>query len=183
VTLKWAQSADGFLAPLHKNEQKPVWLSNEYSRQISHKLRTEHQSILVGGNTVLQDNPSLTARDWKGKNPIRIVVDSKNNLPKELTAFDEKAKTIVLVDSDLNEKFLAKAILEKLYKQNIQSVLVEGGAKTLRMFLNENLWDEAIVFETAVYLNNGVAAPVFKRNPFFYEKLETDQILKYKNHD
>ncbi len=183
VTLKWAQSADGFLAPLHREKQKPVWLSDEYSQQTSHKLRTEHQAILVGGNTVLHDNPSLTARDWQGKNPMRIVIDSRNNLSNNFSVFDNEAQTLIVSSFDLDKKFSAKSILKTLFKQNIQSVLIEGGAKTLNLFLNENLWDEAIVFQTNLFLNDGIHAPMIKKRPFLKENLWADEILKYRNND
>ena len=77
IILKWAQTLDGFIAPKIKNKKKPVWISNAQSRQLNHKWRTQEQAILVGINTVLEDNPSLTARDWKGQNPIRIILEKK----------------------------------------------------------------------------------------------------------
>ena len=98
IILKWAETSDGFVAPLSKNEQKPVWISNEYSKQLVHKWRSEEHAILVGTNTVIADNPSLTVRSWSGNNPIRIVIDKNLRIPENATVFDEKVKTIVLFD-------------------------------------------------------------------------------------
>src|SRR5690606_11885184 len=89
IFLKWAETADGFIAPKNetRTETKPVWITNEFSRQVAHKMRATEQSILVGTNTVLQDNPSLTTRDWDGENPVRIVVDITLNIPKDFAVF------------------------------------------------------------------------------------------------
>ncbi len=78
-----------------RNETKPVWITNEFSRQLVHKMRSEEQAILVGTNTVLQDNPSLTARDWAGENPTRIVIDRSLKIPQDFSVFDASSKTIV----------------------------------------------------------------------------------------
>ena len=96
IILKWAESQDGFIAPKTKKEQKPVWITNEFSRQLVHKWRSEEQAILVGTQTVIDDNPKLNVRDWTGKNPTRIVLDQNNRIPKESHIFDNQAKTIVL---------------------------------------------------------------------------------------
>ena len=88
IILKWAQTLDGFIAPTTKGELKPVWITNSISRQLVHKWRSEEQAILVGSNTVLQDNPSLTVRDWTGQNPTRIVLDQKSTLNKDINVFN-----------------------------------------------------------------------------------------------
>src|SRR5690606_35981310 len=102
IILKWAQTADGFNAPKTKNEQIPVWITNTFSRQLSHKLRTEEHAILVGTNTVLQDNPSVTARDWKGQNPIRVVLDKNNKLDKSFNVFNQEAQTLVISENEID---------------------------------------------------------------------------------
>lgn len=79
ILLKWAQTPERFIAPLSKAQQRPVWITNQLSRQLVHKWRTQEQAILVGARTVLHDNPALTARDWVGTNPIRIVVDARRS--------------------------------------------------------------------------------------------------------
>src|SRR5690606_14771469 len=116
IILKWAETQDGFIAPETKNEQKPVWISNAYSRQLTHKWRAEEQAILVGTNTVLQDNPSLTVRDWTGENPIRVVVDKDLKLPKTLSVFNSEARTMVISKNNVDvSKPVAKQICNILY--------------------------------------------------------------------
>ena len=105
IILKWAESSDGFIAPKkenRKNEIKPYWISNSYSRQLTHKWRSEEQAILVGTQTVIDDNPRLDVRDWTGKNPIKIVLDQNNRIPKENYIFGNQSKTIVLSAVDLD---------------------------------------------------------------------------------
>ena len=171
IILKWAETTDGFIAPLHKKEKQPVWITNKYSRQLVHKWRAEEQAILTGANTVLEDNPSLTARDWKGKNPIRIVLDKNENLSKDFKVFDKKAKTLLIKETS------ADKICSKLHQANINSVIIEGGAKTLQLFIDDGLWDEARVFIGKTIFKEGVKAPVFSGH-FISEKKIIDDTLK-----
>ncbi|MFI0431334.1 bifunctional diaminohydroxyphosphoribosylaminopyrimidine deaminase/5-amino-6-(5-phosphoribosylamino)uracil reductase RibD [Mariniflexile sp. HMF6888] len=182
IILKWAETADGFIAPETKNEQKPVWITNEYSRQLVHKWRAEEQAILVGFNTVLQDNPSLTVRDWTGQNPIRIVIDSENKLSKKYTVFNNEAETITLSNKDIDSsKNTAQQICDILFKNNINSVIIEGGAKTLQTFIDGNLWDEARVFTGNTHFKNGVKAPKFSGTLISEETIMGDVLKTYKN--
>ncbi|MDA9057257.1 bifunctional diaminohydroxyphosphoribosylaminopyrimidine deaminase/5-amino-6-(5-phosphoribosylamino)uracil reductase RibD [Flavobacteriaceae bacterium] len=163
IILKWAESKDGFIAPLSKTETKPVWISNTYSRQLVHQWRAEEQAILVGANTVVQDNPSLTTREVEGANPIRIVIDLKKSLPNSHQVFDTSAKTIRLTSHEIDtQKPLASEVCKVLYAEHITSVIIEGGQKTLQAFIDENLWDEARVFSSALHLNDGVSKPQIK---------------------
>ncbi|KJD35596.1 riboflavin biosynthesis protein RibD [Tamlana sedimentorum] len=175
IILKWAQTADGFIAPKTKNEQKPVWITNTFSRQLVHKWRAEEQAILVGYNTVLADNPSLTTRDYLGQDPIRIVIDNNNSLPKNLNIFNAEAETISLQENT------AKAICNELFNANINSVIIEGGSKTLQTFINEGLWDEARVFKGAVVFNEGIEAPKFKGKLTSTEIIQGDILEIYEN--
>lgn len=187
IILKWAETADGFIAPLTKNTQKPVWISNHYSQQLVHKWRSEEQAILVGTNTVISDNPSLTVRNWAGKNPTRIILDKNQRVCLDLNIFDSKAKTIVLTDKQKNNKkepirnnsvieyvdfslCLAKQICEVLEKHKIQSVIIEGGTQTLQSFIDANLWDEARIFIGKIIFQSGVEAPNLKAQ---LKRLET----------
>lgn len=147
IILKWAASKDGFIAPLHKSEKKPVWITNSYSRQLVHKWRAEEQAILVGTNTVVEDNPSLTVRDWTGNNPIRFVLDQNNRLSKSYQVFDDTVETHLISNQhiDFNSP-IAVQIAQYLYDKDINSVIVEGGARTLNTFIDEDLWDEAHIF-------------------------------------
>jgi len=163
IILKWAESKDGFMAPLSKSETKPVWISNSYSRQLVHQWRAEEQAILVGANTVVQDNPSLTTREVEGANPIRIVVDLKNLLEDTYNVFNSEAKTIRLTaDSFDSENPLAQEICKALYKHQINSVIIEGGLKTLQTFIDEDLWDEARIFTGELNLKEGIHKPLIK---------------------
>ncbi|SFJ34722.1 bifunctional diaminohydroxyphosphoribosylaminopyrimidine deaminase/5-amino-6-(5-phosphoribosylamino)uracil reductase RibD [Olleya namhaensis] len=155
IILKWAQSIDGFIAPKTKDEQKPVWITNTYSRQLVHKWRAEEQAILVGTNTVIKDNPTLNVRDWTGQNPVRIVLDRNNLLSDQYAIFNTDAETITFKDHTI------KAICDHLHKENINSIIIEGGSKTLQLFIDANLWDEARVFSGKIKFIDGIKAPKF----------------------
>lgn len=171
IILKWAASADGFLAPETKETQEPVWITNTYSRQLTHKWRAEEQAILVGTQTVLDDNPTLTTRDWQGKNPVRVVIDKDLKLPITSSVFNSEADTIIVTklrrehcdnliyeQVDFN-KDLPEKITEVLYRCGLQSIIIEGGYKTLQSFIDAGLWDEARIFKGPAFFGNGIKAP------------------------
>lgn len=178
IILKWAETQDGFIAPAKKEKTEPVWITNEFSRQLVHKWRTEEQAILVGTNTVLQDNPSLTVRNWTGENPFRIVIDKDNTLEKTFSVFNEKANTLSISKNEIDfSNKIASQICDLLFKNNISSVIIEGGNKTLQAFINENLWDEARVFTGNTSFRKGVKAPTFS-GKLLSEKTIKDDLLK-----
>lgn len=182
IILKWAETQDGFIAPKTKNEKAPVWITNTYSRQLVHKWRAEEQAILVGANTVIEDNPSLTVRGWTGKNPIRVVINRKNKLPKSLNVFNNSAETLVIDNKsiDFNSR-VAFQICNVLFEKNINSAIIEGGTKTLQTFIDENLWDKARVFSGKTTFKEGVKAPKLS-GVLISEETITDDILKiYRN--
>lgn len=182
IVLKWAETLDGFIAPKTKKEPKPVWITNSISRQLVHKWRTEEQAILVGTNTVLQDSPTLTVRDWTGQNPTRIVLDEKNTLSKKLNVFNDKAKTIVISEKeiDFSDK-VAEQICNVLHQNNINSVIIEGGAQTLQTFIDANLWDEARVFTGNINFKKGVKAPKFSGKLLSEQIIDKDTLKFYIN--
>ena len=195
IILKWAESQDGFIAPTSKVKKEPVWVSSEYSRQLTHKWRSEEQSILVGTKTVLEDNPRLDVRDWKGENPIRIVLDRTGKISNDYFVKDKKTKTIFITEQEnltssenciyenaIFDTELTKAISHILHKFGIQSILIEGGKQTLQSFIDANLWDEARVFTGNVTLKSGIKAPVLGHN-FKIQTIKNDQIKLYFNHD
>jgi len=197
VFLKWAESADGFIAPLlakRSSKKEPIWISNEYSRQLVHKIRTTEQAILVGTTTVEIDNPALTARDWFGVNPFRIVIDRQLRLQEEVSVFNREVKTIIITENEkthegnlLYEKIdfsenIASQICDIIYRYQIQSLIVEGGMKTLQTFIDEKLWDEALIFKGTVNFENGIAAPIFQGSQFSEEKIKEDTLQYFKNH-
>jgi diaminohydroxyphosphoribosylaminopyrimidine deaminase/5-amino-6-(5-phosphoribosylamino)uracil reductase len=196
IILKWAESQDGFISPKVKAEQKPVWITNAYSRQLVHKWRSEEQAILVGTQTVIDDNPKLDVRDWTGNNPVRIVLDQHNRIEKESHVFDNQIKTIVFVKKIPNiakenlifeyldfGKNIEIQLVARVYKHQIQSVIIEGGLQTLQTFIDANLWDEARVFKGNVFLQEGTKAPII--SAFCLEKqiVNQDEPLIFKNHD
>ncbi|MFI1745871.1 bifunctional diaminohydroxyphosphoribosylaminopyrimidine deaminase/5-amino-6-(5-phosphoribosylamino)uracil reductase RibD [Thalassobellus sediminis] len=182
IILKWAESSDGFIAPESKNEQKPVWITNKNSRQLVHKWRTEEQAILVGTNTVLEDNPSLTARDWTGNNPTRIVIDKEKKLSEAYSVFNNEAETITISKNNIDfSKDIAQQICDVLFEKNINSVIIEGGAKTLQTFINKDLWDEARIFTGSSKFNKGIKAPKFSGQLISEEKILTDSLKTYTN--
>lgn len=196
IILKWAQSQDGFIAPLEKAEKKPVWITNTHSRQLVHKWRTEEQSILVGTQTVMDDNPKLDSRDWHGNNPIRLVLDQYNRIPKESAVFNNQSKTIVFTNSKtavskesttfevINfEQAVARQVVDSLYKHNIQSVIIEGGLQTLQTFIDANLWDEARIFTGKITFGSGIKAPVITKTNSEKYKIEEDELTITRNHD
>lgn len=167
IILKWAQTADGFMA---RENGDSKWISNSYSRQLTHKWRTEEDAFLIGTRTALHDDPQLTARDWSGRNPVRVVIDRLMILPDGLRLFDGSAPTIryntilnvsrpgetsVKLDSG---DFLS-ALLDDLYFRKIQSIVVEGGPSTLQHFISRGLWDEVRMFVAPTRFGNGLAAP------------------------
>ncbi len=195
IILKWAESLDGFIAPLEKNKKEPVWISNENSRQLVHKWRNEEQAILVGTNTVLDDNPKLDVRNWSGTNPIRIVLDRTGKIPNQFNIKDKKTKTIIITENEnlissenciyenaIFDSQLTKSIASILYKYQIQSVIIEGGKQTLQSFIDENLWDEARVFVGNVYLENGISAPILNKD-FQTKIIKDDELKLYFNYD
>jgi diaminohydroxyphosphoribosylaminopyrimidine deaminase/5-amino-6-(5-phosphoribosylamino)uracil reductase len=184
IILKWAESQDGFIAPLSKDKQEPVWLTNIFSRQLVHKWRSEEQAILVGTRTVIDDNPSLTTRDWAGNNPIRIVLDQNNRISKESHIFDNQAKTILLNNETINfSNNIAQEIGDFLFNEGIQSVIIEGGSKTLQTFIDTNLWDEARVFKSKIILNQGTKAPKIKFKKVNRNEILEDELLIFFNYD
>jgi diaminohydroxyphosphoribosylaminopyrimidine deaminase/5-amino-6-(5-phosphoribosylamino)uracil reductase len=196
VILKWAETQDGFVAPLTKPEQKPVWITNEFSRQLVHKWRSEEQAILVGTQTAIDDNPKLDIRNWTGKNPIRVVLDQKNRIPEESHIFDNQSKTIIFSDipkptKEENTTFetidfkqnLAAQILNVLYQHQIQSVIIEGGSQTLQTFIDENLWDEARVFTGNHTFETGIKAPILALKDIKKQAIGNDTLLISRNND
>ena len=184
IILKWAESLDGLIAPITKEKKEPVWITNEFSRQLVHKWRSEEQAILVGTQTVLDDNPTLTTRDWSGNNPIRIVLDQNNKISKENHIFDNQAKTISITKEDINiNNNLASEIAAFLFEKNIQSVIIEGGRQTLQTFIDENLWDEVRIFKGAISLENGTKAPIISYKDVKKQYILEDELLTFFNHD
>ncbi len=184
IILKWAESQDGFIAPKYKEEQKPFWITNIFSRLLVHKWRSEEQAILVGTQTVIDDNPKLNVRDWTGNNPVRIILDQHNRISTESHVYDNQAKTIAISGSTIDfSKNIAIQIADILFQNNIQSIIIEGGRQTLQTFIDENLWDEARIFKGTTFLKNGTKTPILKSKITEKYAIIDDELLILKNYD
>jgi diaminohydroxyphosphoribosylaminopyrimidine deaminase/5-amino-6-(5-phosphoribosylamino)uracil reductase len=174
--LKWAQSQDGYMDAARQLGEEPVKFSSSFTQTLVHRMRAMHQAIMVGTNTVLMDNPSLTTRLWDGPNPLRVTIDRKGLLPEYVYLKDKTAPTVIFDNGDLRQ------ILDDLYKRGIQSLMVEGGAQLLQHFIDANLWDEARIEIAPINLGEGVSAPKI-RNALLVDKTSLDErkILNYKH--
>lgn len=193
IILKWAQSSDGFIDTIRREEDqaKPVQISNSDSKKLLHLWRSQEQAIMVGTNTALLDNPQLTVRGIEAKNPLRITIDKWLRIPKYFNLFDKSTPTLIFTAIDAeSEKNLEYAkinfelpiipqILDELFKRNIQSLMVEGGEQLLNSFIDDNLWDAARVFIADKKLGNGVKAPVLDATPVVRENISGDKLLFY----
>lgn len=169
IILKWAQTNDGFFAQSDKSQ---FWITGDQSRRLVHKWRSEEDAILIGKNTAAIDNPQLNVRYWSGKSPKRVIIDRTLELKHDLNIYDQSVETLIFneVKTDVKEKikyialedfkrFVPQYILFQLYLQDIQSVIIEGGAHTLNSFIEEGLWDEARIFIGEAVLGQGIKAP------------------------
>lgn len=191
VVLKWAETADGFLAGRF---HQPVAISGELARVAVHQWRTEEHAILVGTRTALHDNPRLNAREWPGQDPIRLVIDKNLSLPPTHHLFDQQQPTVVytyrhqatkdnLGYVTLSEaKDLLPQIMANLHQRNVQSVLVEGGPTVLNSLLKDGLWDEARIIRNPRKLGGGVAAPKLGLSGLHQQfRLGDDEVFIFKN--
>jgi diaminohydroxyphosphoribosylaminopyrimidine deaminase / 5-amino-6-(5-phosphoribosylamino)uracil reductase len=169
IILKWAQTSDGFFAP---SDNSQFWITGEESRRLVHKWRSEEDAILVGKNTVAVDDPRLDLRYWPGKSPKRVVIDRSLQLGRALHIYDQSVETLIFnaiktnIDGKIKyigledfERYVPQYILFQLYLQDIQSVIIEGGAHTLNTFIEADLWDEARIFTGTATLGQGIKAP------------------------
>jgi len=189
VILKWAEDADGIMA---SSDQKPVWISNERSRQRVHQWRTEEDAVLVGARTAEIDDPRLNVRDWTGRNPVRVLLDPALRLPPHLHLFDRSVPTLRyncrrsaseenLELIQVSEDDFLSGVLKDLSLRNIGSVMVEGGPHTLRKFVDAGLWHEARVFRSADRLADGIKAPRLAVDEFMTDHATGDALSIYLN--
>lgn len=198
ITLKWAETANQYFAPLDKSRKM---ISNKFVQYMVHDLRRKHHSILVAYNTAKNDNPALNNRYWHGgKQPIRIILDYKGDLPKDLQIFDGKIKTLHFIPEnakknwknknnlehivlDFNTKEAWQKLLDLLHKKKIQSLFIEGGAYTLQQFIELGLWDEIIQIQSKNAWKEGLLAPQIK-NAILYKQRNLDSnTINYWRHE
>jgi len=194
IILKWAQTIDGYIDIDRDSPKiKPGWITNEYLKILVHKWRSEESAIMVGTKTAYMDNPCLNVRDWSGSNPVRIVIDRNNSLPKNLNLFDHKIPTLVFtsktnsvqnnleyINLDFNNEIIQQ-ILSELYKRGIQSLFVEGGRFLLNQLIELNMWDEARVLIGDKMFIKGVSAPNIHGTPTYSKSYIDDKLLIFNN--
>lgn len=191
VILKWAQSADGFMTPSQRTVRRPVWIAGPTTRQLVHKWRTEEAAILVGTQTVVDDNPQLDARFWKGNSPLRFVLDRNGRLPHDSAVLKDGNPTVVFTSERKTDDphvryeqipFInpVQEILEAAYRMDIQSIIIEGGGKTLQSFIDAGLWNEARVITGRYNMAYGLPAPQLVLRPKEQFRVENDLISLYR---
>jgi diaminohydroxyphosphoribosylaminopyrimidine deaminase/5-amino-6-(5-phosphoribosylamino)uracil reductase len=193
IILKWAQTLDGFIDTDRTETQHPTWITNALAKRLVHKQRSEESAVLIGTNTAEFDNPALTVREWAGNQPIRMVIDRMGRLNPNLHVFDGKAQTWVFTASErpdsLNLKFISldfdqnilPQMMAELFRNDILSVIVEGGRELLNSFLDINLWDEAFVYTGNQFFGRGVSAPNISGKVIAYRKLDDCKLHVMKN--
>lgn len=195
VILKWAQTKDAFIDH-DRTMASPdaAWITNEISRSLVHKWRTEEPAILVGTQTAIKDNPQLNIRAWIGSAPLRISFDRNSIFPKALHLLDDSSRTLIFTQKLPSTKYkntefillkhsksINLQILEELYNRSIQSLIVEGGKEVLESFISENLWDEARVFIGDKYFFSGTSAPILKGDSFEKYVLDETELNLFYN--
>jgi diaminohydroxyphosphoribosylaminopyrimidine deaminase/5-amino-6-(5-phosphoribosylamino)uracil reductase len=195
VILKWAETKDGFI----DRERSPGtdgrinWITGKLERQLVHKWRSEESAILVGTRTARVDDPELTVREWSGRQPLRLLIDRRGKLPGNLKLLDGTCPTVIFTEMDLKparnlipEKIPAGAdlpgyILAYLFENDVQSLIVEGGRKTLEGFIRRNLWDEARVFIGDHLFHKGIKAPRLAADQKAEHRLAGSVLRIYRN--
>lgn len=166
VQLKWAQSQDGFIGISGQN----IWMSNTYTRILTHQHRSQYDAILIGKNTALVDNPVLDARYYSDRKPVRILLDRNLEVPKSYHLYDNNTITLVF-NSRLDHEegrikyirvdtYDIEVLLRQIFKFGVTSLIVEGGAQVLHSFIKSGFWNESLVIKTSARLVQGIPAPV-----------------------
>jgi diaminohydroxyphosphoribosylaminopyrimidine deaminase/5-amino-6-(5-phosphoribosylamino)uracil reductase len=190
IILKWAETSNGYFAPINGSQK---WISSKESKQLVHRWRSEEDAILVGKNTVLADNPILNVREYMGRDPIRIIIDRKLELTSDFNIFDQSQETIIFNEfkTEINGKikhleienfeYLPQLIAYQLYLMDVQSLIVEGGKKTLDLFIQAGLWDEARVFVSPNNWEEGILAPSLTKTIIETHNIGKDTLKIFKN--
>jgi diaminohydroxyphosphoribosylaminopyrimidine deaminase/5-amino-6-(5-phosphoribosylamino)uracil reductase len=188
IILKWAQSADGFLA----KQGERTAISGPAAQRLVHRWRMESDAVLVGTNTALIDNPRLDNRLYWGKSPLRIALDQHKRIPISHHILDDSSATWIIGPErgdrqwqqtaffQEKERIELPILIQKLYQHNKATLLVEGGATLLQQFIQQGLWDEARVIEGPLLIGNGLAAPELHRaGNISIERVGEDVIRTY----
>ncbi|WP_316814606.1 bifunctional diaminohydroxyphosphoribosylaminopyrimidine deaminase/5-amino-6-(5-phosphoribosylamino)uracil reductase RibD [Pedobacter nyackensis] len=191
IILKWASTADGYFAPKDASQR---WISGAMAKKLVHKWRTEEDAVVIGKLTALADNPELNAREWEGKNPVRILIDRHLQVPQNNKIYNTEAKTVIFneqktevqhnihyIQMEDMQYYLPQKIAFQLYLMDIQSVIIEGGANMLNQFIHANLWDEARVFSSNKIWKEGIPSPPINGLIVDQLNLENDTLTVYQN--
>lgn len=192
VILKWAETKNGFFAPADGSQR---WISNGASKQLVHKWRSEEDAILIGVGTALADNPKLNTRLWEGKSPKRVLIDKDLTLPSSHALYEDKETDFIvfnarktdwqgnikLIELENFDLYLPQNILYQLYLMDVQSIIIEGGAKTLQHFIDAGLWDEARVLVGNTIWEDGMVSPKLAVSPTKKQNVSNNQLLYYYN--
>lgn len=181
ITLKWAQTFDGFIAGEYG---RPISISGPVTQRFTHRLRAQHMGIWVGYKTVINDHPSLNNRFWQGQQPQIIVTDPQLSIKSTENIFKSNKTPIIFNQIKDTEGYLEDYSLENmlkfLHEKGIQSVLVEGGANTLSYFIQQQLWDETIIYTGKQSILDGIKAPIFEGKIISDFMLENDRVQIFK---
>ncbi|WP_018343137.1 bifunctional diaminohydroxyphosphoribosylaminopyrimidine deaminase/5-amino-6-(5-phosphoribosylamino)uracil reductase RibD [Cytophaga aurantiaca] len=190
IILKWAETADGFIA---KENFDSKWISNEVSRRLVHKWRSEEDVVLIGTNTALYDNPRLNVRDWTGRNPVRAFIDKNLQVPEGAHLLDGTQETICYnyIEQDVRNLVeyvkvdpmddMIDVIVNDMYVRKHLSILVEGGAQLLNAFMKKGLWDEIRIFRSQNEFGTGIESPLIRAKADSHEMILDDELIVYRN--
>jgi diaminohydroxyphosphoribosylaminopyrimidine deaminase/5-amino-6-(5-phosphoribosylamino)uracil reductase len=190
IILKWAETADGFIA---KENFDSKWISNDVSRRLVHKWRSEEDVVLIGTNTALYDNPRLNVRDWTGRNPVRAFIDKHLQVPEGAHLLDGTQETICYnyMEQDVRNLVeyvkvdpmddMVDVIVQDMYVRKHLSLLVEGGTHLLKAFMKNGLWDEIRIFRSPNEFGSGIESPIVRAKAFSHEMILDDELIVYRN--
>jgi diaminohydroxyphosphoribosylaminopyrimidine deaminase/5-amino-6-(5-phosphoribosylamino)uracil reductase len=191
IILKWAQTADNFIGNISNDR---LLITSDSTNKLVHQWRAEEAAILVGANTALKDDPQLTVRSVNGKQPVRLLIDKMLTVPQDRKLFDGSVRTIVFntledkkaenleyIKIDFSKNHIEQ-ILNSCYRNNIQSILVEGGAATLNQFIIAGLWDEArAITNQDLKIETGIKSPSIVGKKVRSFEIENDLVTIIEN--
>ena len=170
VQLKWAQTADGFIALPPEAGENPLHMSTPVTMRLMHRQRALCDAIVVGASTARIDNPSLTTRYWPGRSPLRVILSRHLSIPDDLNLLNDglptivyngvKSETVGPVEYVKMDTADPRCWLEDLYHRGVTSVMVEGGTQVLQGLIDAAIWDEARIETSPRRVGHGVPAPV-----------------------
>jgi len=194
VVLKWAMSADGYMDSVRPEDKKGIlWISSPETKKLVHKWRAEEGAILIGKRTLEVDDPSLDTRDYFGNDPLRVVLAGDKELSLGRRLLTDGKPTLIIGKqrrgfengavefAEPQGDDLAEAALSALYKRNINSVIIEGGAYTLQHFLKTRIWDEARIIQSTRTLGGGLEAPQIPQEHSEFYSYRNDKVFLYRN--